>query len=132
MHAIQGNFDKGGNDPSAPSLYGEYATISGTKASGFKTHSYRFKCTGQSCTFGSTLAGAVEVDSANSSTSCFPATAACTGNDGLTLDPSADLGYLVLGAAWDANGNTRTAFQNWLKDAEPLTFTSISKASVLD
>jgi hypothetical protein len=132
IHAIQGNFDKGGNDPSAPSLYGEYATISGTKASGFKTHSYRFKCTGQSCTFGSTLAGAVEVDTANSSTSCFPATAACTGNDGLTLDPSADLGYLVLGASWDSNGNSRTAFQNWLKDAEPLTFTSISKSSVLD
>jgi hypothetical protein len=74
----------------------------------------------------------VEVDTANSSTSCFPATAACTGNDGLTLDPSADLGYLVLGASWDSNGNSRTAFQNWLKDAEPLTFTSISKSSVLD
>lgn len=132
MHAVQGNFDKGGNDTAAPGLYGEYATISGTKASGFKTHSYTFKCTGLSCNFGSTLAGAVEVDSARSSTSCFPATAACTGNDGLTLDPSADLGYLVLGASWDNNGNVRTAFQNWLKDAEPLTFTSISKASVLD
>jgi hypothetical protein len=133
IHAIQGNFDKSGDDPSAPAqLYAEYATISGTKASGFKTHSYRFKCTGQSCNFGSTLAGAVEVDSANSSTSCFPASAACTGNTGLTLDPSADLGYLVLGASWDNNGNSRTAFQNWLKDAAPLTFTSISKASVID
>lgn len=132
IHAIQGNFDKGGNDPSAPGLYGEYSTISGTKAAGFKTRSYSFKCTGNSCNFGSTLAGAVEVDSTNSSTSCFPASAACTGNDGLTLDPSADLGYLAIGASWDNNGSTRSAFQNWLKDAEPLTFTSISKSSVLD
>jgi hypothetical protein len=132
MHAIQGTFDKGGNDPSAPGLYGEYSTISGTKAGGFKTHSYSLKCTGQSCNFGSTLTGAVEVDSTNSSTSCFPASAACTGNDGLTLDPSADLGYLLIGASWDNNGSTRSAFQTWLDKANPLTFSSISKSSVLD
>jgi hypothetical protein len=132
MSAIQGNFDKGGQDTSAPGLYGEYATISGTKADGFKTHSYNFKCTGANCTFGTDLTGAVEVDSANTSTACVPATAACTGNAGLTLDPSTDLGFLALGASWDNNGSTRSAFQTWLNAAGPLTFTSISKASVLD
>lgn len=133
ISAIQGNFDKSGDNPSTPSLYGEYATISGSSTGGFKTLSYRFKCTGSgNCSFGSSLSGAVEVDTANSSTACVPSTAACTGNAGLTLDPTTDLGFLAVGASWDTNGSTRSAFQTWLTGAGPLTFTSISKSSTLD
>ncbi len=132
IDAIQGNFEKGGQDSSAPGLYGEYATISGNSSDGFKTNSYNFKCTGLNCSFGADLTGAVQVDTENSSTACIPSTAACTGNSGLVLDPATDLGYLALGASWDDNGSTRSAFQTWLTGASPLTFTSISKASVLD
>ncbi len=132
IDAIQGNFDKSGENTSAPSLYGEYATISGNSTDGFKTLSYRFKCTGADCSFGSSLSGAVEVDTENSSSACVPATAACTGNNGLTLDPTTDLGYLAFGASWDNNGSTRSAFQTWLNAAGPLTFTSVSKSNTLD
>lgn len=134
LNGIQGNFDKGGTTPATPGLYGEYATIKGTSAAGYKAQSYRYKCTGtaNACTFGTSVATAVAVDTALSSTACIPSTAACTGNTGLAIDPATDTGFLTIGAAWDTNGGTRKTYEEWIKAAGPLTFTSLTLSTVLN
>jgi len=132
LKAIQGNFDKGGQDPSAAGLYGEYSTIQGTSAAGFKTHSYRFKCSGLTCSFGSDLANAVEIDADNTSSACVPSTAACTGNSGLEVNLASDKNFLIIGAAWDTNGGTRKSYEDWIQAAGPLDFSSLTLSTVLD
>lgn len=94
---------------------GEYASVKGTAAGGFKYNSANLNGTSMS-----------SIQFTNATPACVPASG-CAGNDGITFTGTpAELNFLTIGAAHDAFNSSRAAIQTWLENGGNPSFTEFT------
>lgn len=100
---------------------GKAATATGSDINGFLHGTYQYN---------GTLA-APRSATVTSATKCST-TNGCVGQTAISLGTeTSDFDFLMIGAVWDSQTNSRNAVQDWLASAGFLTFTSVSKANTL-
>ena len=111
---IVANFD------SQTGLYAEIATAKGNETDGFLHGTYQFATTNVASVRTSTTLS-------TNATACSK-TSGCAGQTAISFGTeAADFDFLMIGAAWDSQTNSRTAIQDWLTPAGFPTFTGATK-----
>lgn len=127
MEGIQGNFGRSGD--TSTNAYIELASVKGDSTAGFKFNSTQMTCN-DSCDASVNIEGSTL---SQTGTECYPSTATCEGNDGISLGQTEeDYSFWKFGADLDDQDGTRSTIETWLDGAGIPTFTSVDKSVTID